>query len=144
MSSITRFRNAPNRFTPDSKEYKYKNDRFDNSYDPKGKNCFWGIHQKANINSREKYNYNETESDLEFIASDNESLEYNLSSSEEEFTDSELEIETDSELEIETDSECESESYSENESNTEEQIESHLKRLPSNSDKNISFKRTKY
>ena len=154
MSSITRFRNAPNRFTPDSKEYKYKNDRFDNSYDPKGKNCFWGIHQKANINSREKYNY--TETDLDFIASDNESLEYNLSSdegelssSEEEVTDSECEtIFGDSELEsmfsdIEYESDYEHNSETELEE-TNELTESNLKRLPSNSDKNISFKRIKY
>ena len=161
MSSIKRFTctrviNKPDRFGPDSKEYHYKNDKFDTKYDPKGKNAFWGIQQAPTINSREKYNYNETESDVGFISSDSEPIEYNLSSdegelssSEEEVTDSECEtIFGDSELEsmfsdIEYESDYEYNSETELEE-TNELTESNLKRLPSNSDKNISFKRTKY
>ena len=161
MSSTTRFTctrviNKPDRFGPDSKEYHYKNDKFDTKYDPKGKNTFWGVKQAPTINGREIARYNENESDIEFIASDSEPIEHNLSSdeeelysSEEEVTDSECEtIFGDSELEsmfsdIEYESDYEYNSETELEE-TDELTESNLKRLPSDSDKNISFKRIKY
>ena len=136
MSSNKRVINKPDRFGPESKEYQYKNDRFDNSYDPEGSNVFWGIHQTPNIHAKETYNHNQTESDVEFIASDTESIEYeNISdSSEEELTDSEYE--SDSSLDsILSDSENE-ENFELNETN--------LKRLSTNTGNIHSSKRMKY
>ena len=59
---------------------------------------FWGVKQAPTINSREISRYDENESDIEFIASDSEPIEYNLSSDEGELSSSEEEV---------TDSECE-------------------------------------
>ena len=57
---------------------------------------FWGVKQAPTINSREISRYDENESDIEFIASDSEPIEYNLSSDEGELSSSEEEV-TDSE-----------------------------------------------
>ena len=148
MSKITRVRNQPKRFCPESKEYKYKNDRYDNSFDPKGNNVFWGRKQAPNINGRDIYQNNFNESDNEFIASDTEPMEYDEISSEEELTDSECEsVFSDSELECESvisDSEYEFDCMSLSDSEQIEELnETNLKRLSTNTNSNSS-KRMKY
>ena len=144
MSYSKRVCNQPDRFGPESKEYQYKNDRFDNSYDPDGSNVFWGIHQTPNIHAMERYNHEETESDIEFIASDTETIEYeNISnSSEEELTDSEYDSEYDSELDFNSDSDS---IFSDSEYEPEYELNKvNLKRLSSNIDNENLNKKAKY